>query len=403
MKTKSKVAALAVAACAMVQMGAFADLDVSSGPVVPGEWNSHFYAGKAYAEANNVPMLLFWANPGCGNCEKMKKAVAKEDFVAWMKESGYVFVFVAGENTKEKSDAKDFAWNSARKYPYLSVYYNYNGWKKRNFSGLSGSMPSKVGSGLQGKLISSVEAIVSGDSGGGSGGIPDSWMRKRIVDLAVESVDGVCKGYAEVKLGKAKSSTGVSAVNAMVELLGVRKLKFSGKVTASDKPFTLSKSGYTLTLTANDSGVSGTLSGPAGSFTLRSVVFGGAVDVNCFTILNKPSSYGSNPILTEFLDDVWFTASGSKWTLPDAGTVKWSSAEKAFVASSAGNPASLKLKYKSSTGAFTGKFFVYAQTGDTKVKKLAAKVSGYVVDGVGSGVATCKGVANMWVEISKKR
>ena len=157
---KRRIMAIVAVTCAMVLTNTFAaEMAASSGAVVPGEWNSHFYAGKAYAEANNVPMLLFWANPGCGNCEKMISAVKTTEFKSWMASSGYVFVFVEGATTKEKSDAKDFAWNVSKKFPYMSVYFpTSEGWARYNFSGLSAKMPSKVGSGLAGKLISSVGA-----------------------------------------------------------------------------------------------------------------------------------------------------------------------------------------------------------------------------------------------------
>ena len=129
---KRRIMAIVAVTCAMVLTNTFAaEMAASSGAVVPGEWNSHFYAGKAYAEANNVPMLLFWANPGCGNCEKMISAVKTTEFKSWMASSGYVFVFVEGATTKEKSDAKDFAWNVSKKFPYMSVYFpTSEGWAR---------------------------------------------------------------------------------------------------------------------------------------------------------------------------------------------------------------------------------------------------------------------------------
>ena len=395
---KRRIMAIVAVTCAMVLTNTFAaEMAASSGAVVPGEWNSHFYAGKAYAEANNVPMLLFWANPGCGNCEKMISAVKTTEFKSWMASSGYVFVFVEGATTKEKSDAKDFAWNDSKKFPYMSVYFpTSEGWARYNFSGLSAKMPSKVGSGLAGKLISSVELIVSGKAGG-AGAVSGEWQHARKVSLSADDDNGWCQGRAEVSLGKAKSSTSVSSVKATVELFSGKKIKFSGKVTASSRPFSFTKSGYTLTLTSAASGVSGTLTGPSGRFTLRTAAFGGAVAVSRFSIENPPATYGNDksPVLTQFLGAVAISSGGGRWKLPAGGTVRWSSG--AFVATSAANPASLKLTYKSSTGVFTGKFFVYAQTGAQKVKKLTAKVNGCVVDGVGYGGAVCTGLATMKV------
>ena len=37
---------------------------------------------KAYADANHIPMVVFWANDGCGYCAKTEAAMAKSDFIS---------------------------------------------------------------------------------------------------------------------------------------------------------------------------------------------------------------------------------------------------------------------------------------------------------------------------------
>lgn len=394
MKIRQKAVTVLATVCAFMCLSAQAgDVPASTGPVVPGEWNASFTAGKKYAEEHGIPMLLFWANPGCGNCAKMAKAVAKDDFVAWMKSTGYVFVFSSGTNG-ENGDAKVFAWNSSQKFPYMSLYYpTETGWRKKNFSGLSGQMPSQKGSGLQGKLISSVEYILSGGAGTDTYG--DEWNHARNLTFAAKQ-DDTYRASLEVKLGKAKSKTLTSSVKVTMSVFGGKTVKFSGKVTASNKPFSFSKSGYTLTLKSESGVVSGTLVGNGYNCTLEEIKFGGSTSANCFVLEDFPSTYRGSPIL-EFGNSVKFTTTGTKWTFPAAGKVKWDSGK--FVNTSASNPLGAKLKYKSSSGYFSGKCYLYAQTGTQKAKQITLKVSGYVINGIGYGQASASGLSIMTVSI----
>ena len=63
------------------------------------------------------------------------------------------------------------------------------------------------------------------------------------------------------------------------------------------------------------------------------------------------------------------------------------------------NLSGLKLTYTPKTGVFKGSFKVYALEGEGKKKKLkkyTVNVTGFVVDGVGYGAATCKKPAANW-------
>ena len=45
--------------------------------VEPGVWTSDYNGAMAYAEANNIPMFVLWANNGCSHCEAVEKEMNK--------------------------------------------------------------------------------------------------------------------------------------------------------------------------------------------------------------------------------------------------------------------------------------------------------------------------------------
>ena len=62
------------------------------------------------------------------------------------------------------------------------------------------------------------------------------------------------------------------------------------------------------------------------------------------------------------------------------------------------NPSGLKLTYKAKDGSFKGSFKAYADVGG-KLKATTVNVTGVMVNGVGHGTATVKGVGSVSVEI----
>lgn len=93
----------------------------SDGPIVRGEWNSNFRAGKAYAEEHHIPLVLFWANHGCHFCEDVERNVQDESFVTWRKTRRYVMVYSYGMCDEDKQAAYAFAnWGP---YPIVRVYW----------------------------------------------------------------------------------------------------------------------------------------------------------------------------------------------------------------------------------------------------------------------------------------
>ena len=96
-------------------------------------------------------------------------------------------------------------------------------------------------------------------------------------------------------------------------------------------------------------------------------------------------------------EGVAITVNGTKWVLPKAGKV---SMKKGVIdESKAGeNPAGLKLSYKAKDGSFSGSFKVYANV-NGKLKATSVSVSGFVVNGVGYGMATIKKVGSVAVGV----
>jgi len=105
----------------------------------------------------------------------------------------------------------------------------------------------------------------------------------------------------------------------------------------------------------------------------------------------------SPEVLVEYLPcDVPVVQSGTKWTLPKAGRL--SVKKDVLDDSKAGeNPSGLKLTLKKD-GSFGGSFKVYYLE-NGKLKSKAANVAGLVIDGVGYGTATIKGVGSTTISI----
>lgn len=105
--------------------------------VEPGKWTSDYDAALAYAERNNTPMVVFWANVGCGNCEKIEKEMNNDtDFQNWKSELGALMVFVES-NSKVKKWIKDNARTKISKFPYMAVYWPKNALGEKVLEGFS--------------------------------------------------------------------------------------------------------------------------------------------------------------------------------------------------------------------------------------------------------------------------
>lgn len=400
---------LVLAASAASQMS----VPVSKGEIVPGEWNENFQAGMAYAEANHLPLVVFWAKNGCSMCEKLEKAVAEPEFIEYQKNSGYVYIYhLGGDGT---DPVKDFARNPSGDYPYCVVYQKKADGSTiiNRFTGRNGKMPSNEGKKLWEKFRNSIELVVTGQtpSGGSSvnpKSVPTVWQKSRTLYGVVYTAENPVAGVIEVKLGKASKKTFEAKVSVSVSLISGAKKKISGKVNVLDTTAVILQSGSfgTLRMELNEWGYTGTIQSPAlGNYDIESTLIGGALEKGSLFLhlLSWPTVCDGQPVLTDFLPKEFaFDCQGTKWKMPTKGNVKWDRNAKAFVATRAENPAGVKLTYTSKSGLFKGTYYSYVQRGETKVKKVSTKVTGYVVNGIGYGIATGKGLEDAYLQIDQE-
>ena len=129
---------------------------VVSTDVVVGEWTSNFVAAKEYADANAVPMLVYWTNSGCTYCELLEDVFEKEEFRAWQKSRQMIMVFASNDAT-----AKAFAKNDSGNFPYVAAYWNKGDGNVvlEKFTGRTGRMPCPSGTLLR-QFTSSVDCAM---------------------------------------------------------------------------------------------------------------------------------------------------------------------------------------------------------------------------------------------------
>ena len=94
-----------------------------------------------------------------------------------------------------------------------------------------------------------------------------------------------------------------------------------------------------------------------------------------------------------YLPDGVSVGGGAKWTLPKAGKVVYRRGTTEVDTTQLGeNPSALRLTYKTKDGSFKGSFKAYADV-NGKPKATTVKVAGVLVNGIGYGTATAKGVS----------
>ena len=122
----------------------------SKGAVVRGEWTSQLDKTMKQAASENVPVLVFWANNGCGHCAATEVELCTKTFTNWQKKYQIYMVFACGGYpgpAKNESDvAKEVARDKSGEFPYVGVYWgtgakntykgkSYNNKKRGTFTG----------------------------------------------------------------------------------------------------------------------------------------------------------------------------------------------------------------------------------------------------------------------------
>lgn len=383
---------------------------VSSGAIVPGEWNSNFTAAKSYAEKNGTPLLILWSNPGCAQCNKMKTACNTGTFVTWRREKQIVMVISEGDKS-----SKSFAKNSSGKYPYMRLYWPAGNVDVR-FSGRSSTIPAS-GATLQAQLINYLNALLKnwvpgtkyegGEETDDDDEPGDEWKRARKLNGSINDGNGnvagrliVSAGKMNVKKGIAKVKVQIQDLNGKLKTLGSKDFTLKGTTTGN-----VSSSVGSAKITIKGSSLSGSVTYNNVSYTVSSRKTGGEIadGTYFFSLDNPPAECQGNPVIggTAYLPvPQSFKSVGSRWTFARKGSLRYDSKTKSFVMSATDNPSGLKLSYVPFTGYFKGPFTIYARHGERTIRRYSATVGGFMRDGSGFGQVTVRGVGTYNCSVS---
>ena len=431
MKLKTLVAGAAVVA-GLAGFAASSPLPVTSS-VKLGAWCGNFTAAKAYADENNIPMVVFWANPGCSQCEKLEAACKKAEFTDWMAARQLVMVFGYGATTADMKACKAFA-KSGKEYPFVAVYWKANtageGVLER-FTGRSG----KFGHGttksqeLWEQFAGAVDNILADWKPGSVTPVdpnpepkPDPidltalYGKAQSLDALVLDSDGAAVGTATVKIGKVNARKGTVKVRVSGTLLTGKKVSASATVSpdladgsllgelAFKSPvgamnFVLEHDAETGSFRFFAQGLGYAISDAGetqvgGAFDVEELSFSAEFDE-----LDLPEGYDL-VVDAPSGEPVSVTKNGTKLACGKAASPKYKKVDGEYELTGLDdekkpNLTGLKLTYSASKGTFTGSFKIYASNegeakGKPKLKKYTAKVSGIVIDGVGAGSVTVK-------------
>lgn len=217
MKTLKVFWAKALCACAMLfACEAMAGYIATQKAVVPGVWTSDFDGAMAYAEAANIPVMVFWANAGCSHCEAIEKEMNREYFSEWMDYNDILMVFVEGDATVKKW-IKANARTKIKAFPYIGIYWprNTNGeMVLEGFSGYKGNMGiygvSSKNSNIQ-QIIDTIDFLLY--DWDPSGVVPDPDPVYYTVNFVVDAAKGAATGALSQQVERGKGAV-APTVNA---------------------------------------------------------------------------------------------------------------------------------------------------------------------------------------------
>ena len=216
MKTMKSFLAMALCVCAML-FACEATAGISTQKAVePGVWTSDFDGAMKYAEAANIPVVVFWANKGCAHCESIEKEMKKAYFSEWMDYKDMLMVFVESNSTVKRW-IKENASRKISDYPFIAVYWprNTKGEKVlEGFSGYKGNMgvygASSKDSNIQ-QIIDTIEFLLP--DWDPSGVVPDPDPVYYTVNFVVDAAKGTATGALsqQVESGKGAVAPTVKA------------------------------------------------------------------------------------------------------------------------------------------------------------------------------------------------
>ena len=265
---------------------------------------------------------------------------------------------------------------------------------------------------------------------GSEGQVPMARFSERVVaSCKVADPDDETIGLAQITVAKTdkKGESRVSAVfyglDGRKKTAKVVKTKVSfvdGQAAVRDVALVVKGEGAPLVVTVT---ADGSASGTFGAHVVEGATSVGTLAPAArFRVAGLPAAIDGTAVLDDVECDgrsyhllpdgegVAFSAAGTKWNFAKTASVKYAknnaTGQKELVVDigkdgSWTNLCGLKLSVNAKTGVFKGGFTVYADAGTPerpKLKKFKFKVSGVVVDGVGAGLASYKGVvANVFL------
>ena len=141
-------------------------------PGIPPGWGNDFAAAKAQADATGRPLVLYWGNHGCGNCDALTWDLLSAEGQAWTRErqDKYIFCYVRGSNSQDdprNPGAAEFARTAAgkqtgskalSKLPFVCMYQvkASGNIRAKSFTGLKNYTPVKEGTLLE-RVTASVD------------------------------------------------------------------------------------------------------------------------------------------------------------------------------------------------------------------------------------------------------
>ena len=194
---------------------------VTQKAVEPGVWTSDYNGAMSYAEANNIPMFVLWANKGCSHCDAVEKAMNTTLFLDWMDQHKMVMVFVESDS-KVKSDIMKWAKakkNSISAYPFAAVYWPKNSKGEmvlEGFSAYTGNMSqygvSSRASNVQ-QIMDSVDFLLADWNPNGVDPVdpqPDPDPVYYTVNFVVDAEKGTATGALSQQVESGKSAVAPS-------------------------------------------------------------------------------------------------------------------------------------------------------------------------------------------------
>lgn len=433
----------------LVASGAYAGYISTQPTVEPGKWTSDYDGAMAYAEKNNIPMIVFWANVGCGNCEKIEKEMnADEAFQKWKDEFGGLLVFVES-NSKIKKWIKDIAEEkhdvTLKKFPYMAVYWPKNASGEKvleGFSAYKGQM-SLYGANSNDsnvkQIMDTVNNLLEGWSAGSVTPTPDPepdpeptpdpepdpepefdpavLFKKSQKIEAVAYMDDVLFGKATITLGKYNARKDYLKVTFKIASFGGKSYSKSVNVTPDETgslrdvlvKFKSPIGEMVFDIVNGESGFKVEGSNDSYYVEMGDIEIGGTLEAEKMMF----SVEFDEPLVPEkerydFIVDAPMGAvaevkRGKTFSFGKSPTIKYKKNrefgtwELAKFDEDESNVNAVKLTYKTMTGAFSGSFKIYASNEDPvdkgkkpTIKKYTAKFSGYVVNGEGIGTVSVK-------------